>query len=590
MSSVYLFSILTIAKATYLTLSYDSNCITSNKIFNFAATEVTVIYHANLSGCANEVLLQIGSAMKTVDVVTLKDEKMAFSNQNLKISKHHTVFLFFNSDDIQKFINEYFVVAHSSSVVFLIVVKNCEDFEILSVWWTRFKILRVLAYCSITNELFSYNPLNSSTLQWNLENVSDLDAIFVKTTDLDGYPLKIYIFDRIPTAVSLENIPKTLSESVTYKRLLKVVPFAGVDSFIIAELSHFLNFTPMLVLDPKERLAYGQVFENGSGIGLLGSVATGVADIAGNGLYLKDYHTDQLDFLVPHNGINLCFIVPKASAIPSWKLVFSCFTKISWISLFSILLLLSILWDIFERLVQEKHYGVFYLLQLFLSTPSRNSPALNSKRLLILTCLFFNIILTSVFQGNLVTSYTKTVFYKDLDTLEEIDEAGLLVSTCITDIFGHNLTGARKNLYNKIVKTMSERSINRVAYKRDCCAVERKADAEFNIESMYVSEDGTPLLHITDICDLSYSVVFAIVKGFPFAATFNGIITKLIEAGFTEKWNEDVTYSITVQNRFKRNERSNSVKAIGIKETQAAFYILGSGLVLGFLIFLVEVL
>lgn len=571
------------------------NCVNDKKIFDFqvgTTTQLILPYPSEMPDCAIEVLKTIWTEeATTVKITSIEEEKVIFSDHLVKISQHLTIFLFREGDEVQKFINEYWVLAHSSSIVLLITIDDCDNFEILSVWWLHYKILNVFGYCSTTNHLFLYNPLKASISEWNLNNVSNPNSLLIKTKNLHGHPLKIYMFDRIPTAVSAENISEPISESRTYKELMKLIPYAGTDGFMLAELARLLNFTPFVVA-PKERLAYGQIFENGSGFGLLGSVATREADLAGNGLYMKDYHTDKLDFLFSYTGINMCFIVPKATAIPQWKLVFSCFTVISWGSLFSILVLLTLIWNLFEIVLPEgQRYGAFYMFQLFLSVASRDAPVVDSKRLLILTCLFFSIVITSVFQGNLVTSYTKTVFYKDLETLEDIDESGLLVSTCIADIFGHNITDVQKRLESKRVKTMMERSINRVAYTRDCCALERKKDAEFNIESIYISDDGTPLLHITSACDLSYPVALAVLKGFSFADSFNDAIARFVEGGFIDKWNEDVTHSITVHNRMRRSNRGGATnKIIGMREMQAAFYILNVGLILSFLVFLSEIL
>lgn len=570
-----------------------NDCMSDNAIFDTenTTTHIIVPYPANdLSDCVSEILKYIWrKKSSTVSINFYKG--VEFLDGTLKISQYQTIFLFRENADVQKFLNEYWILGYSTSTVFIFVTKNCENLKILTVWWSRYKILNILGYCSSANILFLYDCFEASLLEWNLKNFTNPRSCFTNRTNFYGYPLKVYMFDRIPTAVPTKNVSKTISESKTYKSLLKVVPYAGTDGFMLAELSKRLNFTP-LVSEPKERLAYGQIFENGSGFGLLGGIAMREADLGGNGIYVKDYRTDRLDFLAPYTGINICFIVPKAAAIPQWKLVFSCFTKLSWSSLIAVVLLLTFFWNGFEKLLPSERYGNFYPLQLLLSVSSRNTSVLHSKRLLILTCLFFNMTITSVFQGNLVISYTKTVFYKDLDSLEDIDESGLLVSTCMTDIFGPNVTGVRKSLESKRVKTMTERSINRVAYKRDCCALERKRDAEFSIESYFVSEEGTPLLHITAACDLNYPVAYAVVKGFPFATSFNKVLAGFVEGGFIDKWNEDITFSITVRNRMKRSNRINAVaanKVIGIREMQAAFYILSVGLFLSFCVFVAEV-
>lgn len=557
--------------------SSQKDCIKSTAPFaaiNSSSTDLFVIEHDD-SSCFDELLKETWTNQISVTIEKLKIDRPG----RLKIGRGHSTFLFANSSAIQEFTSKRQVSSYSTSSVLLVAMEDCGNFEVLIAWWLKFETLKTVGFCAASNLRFFYEPFEGKLREVDSEGLPWTRG----HQNSGGYPLKVAMFERVPTAVRSSNISKSLSESGTYEGLLNRLPFAGTDGFMLAELCRRLNLTPLLVA-PGDGVAYGAVFENGSGFGALGAIAAGTAEISGNGIYVKDYRSDDLEFLAPYTSVSICFVAPKAAAIPQWKLVFSCFALRCWLSLIALAVLLSVLWSLFER-----SFGPFYLIQILVSGSRRRLPSRDSRRLLVLACLYFNMIIGSVFQGNLVKSFTKAAYYKDLDTLEDIDESGLRISTCISDIFGRSLGGARKNLEARRVKTLEMKSIQRAAYRRDCCAVERKKDAQFLIESVYVAPDGTPLLHITEACDMSYPVAHVVKKGFPLAEVFDGIIVRFVEAGFVDKWNSDVTDSITMRNRIRKGAEVGRIKVVGIREVKGAFYILVAGLGAASVALLVEV-
>lgn len=139
-----------------------------------------------------------------------------------------------------------------------------------------------------------------------------------------------------------------------------------------------------------------------------------------------------------------------------------------------------------------------------MSGPTIHLPALGKERIFMATCLFSSIIIAGTFQvilksiqtcqfssfhyfhsfeqGTLVTSFSTDQYYKDINTLKELDESGFEIGTSsgsLKNLFGEPslgtpLTRSLASKY-KMINT-STPIITRAAYERDICAVERLTD------------------------------------------------------------------------------------------------------------------
>lgn len=88
-------------------------------------------------------------------------------------------------------------------------------------------------------------------------------------------------------------------------------------------------------------------------------------------------------------------------------------------------------------------------------------------------------------QGSLTTSFSTVSYYKDINTLKELDESGFEIGTSsgsLRNVFGTvnvstPLTGLISSLASKykMINT-SVPIIIRAAYKRDICCIERLTD------------------------------------------------------------------------------------------------------------------
>lgn len=91
------------------------------------------------------------------------------------------------------------------------------------------------------------------------------------------------------------------------------------------------------------------------------------------------------------------------------------------------------------------------------------------------------------YQGSLTRSFSTTTFYRDINTLEELAESGLMIgssSNYLDNIFGDDNLAVIKSLQSRIKKKLHDFSLDQTAYKRDICGIERLTDIKVIIAVM----------------------------------------------------------------------------------------------------------
>lgn len=184
----------------------------------------------------------------------------------------------------------------------------------------------------------------------------------------------------------------------------------------------------------------------------------------------------------------------------------------------------------------------------------------------------FTVIITGVFQGSLVKSFSSDSYYADIDSLEELDHSGLHIATSL-DVFHSGNPELMKRLESKRVQ-LNESSMGRAANIRDVAAVERQEDANLLISTTYKKNDGYPMLHLMKKCVSSSYLGYIVPKGCPYLNRLSRTINGFAESGLIEKWYEDVMEALMMESLRNSSCSDEELKPFDLEDVQAAFYIL----------------
>ncbi|KAJ3647497.1 hypothetical protein Zmor_019372 [Zophobas morio] len=434
--------------------------------------------------------------------------------------------------------------------------------DILRRFWEEFNVINIVAQTPCSSRIYIYRPFVKSSDVWGITENYSFDEIknnlLLITNILDNfnkYPLNIGMFPMELTAVL--DLPKLLRANPIYKNLSRSRDFGGLDGLMLGTLAQYLNFEVNLVGAMKE-LYFGEVLPNGTITpGALKDLFEGKIIYSANSRYIINYEKQTMEFTVPHLIQAICAVVPKAPKLPKWVALFRCFNKTAWLLIGLTLLVCTTFW---------------YFARSF-------------TKVLYCLCLLFNLVVLGIFEGYMFRTFTTTKFYPDINTLEELDKSGLTLEWDSWFFFKDN-SSLIKNLERKSVPVQQD-TFNSIAFHRNVATVEPKVYAEF-LSTKYVDSEGFPRLHIVDECLNTFLVGHVVPKGSAFLTIFNNFITKMMEAGLTEKWLRDVFDSTVTEKTYILNKNKQSVKAFSMDDLQIAFYGIVVGYVGSFLVFLCE--
>ncbi|XP_026478554.1 uncharacterized protein LOC113384978 [Ctenocephalides felis] len=151
-----------------------------------------------------------------------------------------------------------------------------------------------------------------------------------------------------------------------------------------------------------------------------------------------------------------------------------------------------------------------------------------AEQVFIAGCLVFNIVVSGTFQGSLTKAYTATIYYPDINTLEDLDESGLYIYTSspgMMDLFGSGSDDEVINaLGRKLCLTEKRKSIKLVAKNRNIASVERYDDAKLlETVTMYGQ------VHVIPECPRDYHISYIVRVGWPMLPDFDKMIQDILK-------------------------------------------------------------
>jgi hypothetical protein len=463
--------------------------------------------------------------------------------------------------------------------------------NILRRLWIEFNVVNVIAQttCSCdTSEIYIFRPFVKTDNLWGLTEyyhlkdiTSNFGVITNPLTDFNQFPLKVSIFERFPIAT--RRLPRMLRNNPIYKNLTWSKGFGGFDGLILGALAEHLNFD-MVPFGTTTENNFGVVFDNGTITGSLHDVIHRKVVYGANSRTINNAPAG-IEFTIPYVTNELCVVVPKALKLPNWAILIKCFDQLSWTSIALTVATSGIFWHQVGPSADfvKQSWQIFSFL---VGIPTKLVPTLHQIVFLV-ACMIFNIVILGTIQGFLFTSFTKTIYYKDVTTLEEVVQLGLPTATSIWNLV-YKDSDIMRRLKTKQVDP--NEVFDLVAFQRNIITFDTKIFLMIISKSKYVDDDGQPLLHIVNECVSTFKVATIVPKGSAFLNVFDNLITKLHESGLSSKWFNDMFDSIIAEKMISISKKRKSVKSFSLRDTESAFGIIVLGLACSVVVFLAEIL
>ncbi|XP_076284412.1 uncharacterized protein LOC143210952 [Lasioglossum baleicum] len=183
---------------------------------------------------------------------------------------------------------------------------------------------------------------------------------------------------------------------------------------------------------------------------------------------------------------------------------------------------------IFPRLTILVKYLAKVMLQP--TQPFENCKPSFPERLFVICSLWLSLILNGVFTSQLAASFSRLHYYDDIDTLEQLEESGLVILTSSRDIIEDALTDTTSPVLKRLRDRMmyaNETEINRRLFRsKDAAYLHQLTTLPFKY-----NEHQRRKLHIMKECPKDYILANIIQKGYsPFVLNilFNVLLYTVI--------------------------------------------------------------
>ncbi|KAL9894869.1 LOW QUALITY PROTEIN: ionotropic receptor 100a, partial [Glossina fuscipes fuscipes] len=406
--------------------------------------------------------------------------------------------------------------------------------------------------------------------------------------DMRRYPLRVQIFKSTYSRPQIDAVTK------------KVRYIYGVDGRVADLLQECMNFT-MELQEPNE-FYFGEKDANGSYNGVIGSIIRNELDVCLTAFFVKDYMVDEMEFSVSVYDDKLCICTPKAKRIPDsilpllsirsdlWLafIISGFFCSTIWTSIRIINLKMTIpltggsadkkkiylgksIWQQYGRIFNDTWVALVRVNIV------RYPPFANECILIASLCLV-SVVFGAVFESSLATAYIRHLYYKDIQTLQELDNSGLVLMykyTSMVDNLFDEETLLFSNLKRKLRKAdIKANLLNDIAFKRGTAAVSRRSNLMLHSYHYIVNKQ----IWMVPQIPRSYTLSYVWPKNAPWRGRINQLLLRFQATGLLPKFIRDMQTDTNIRDMMiYKNEEQQHPTALTITDLQLAFYVIFFG-------------
>ncbi|KAL5277198.1 hypothetical protein ACFFRR_002428 [Megaselia abdita] len=463
-----------------------------------------------------------------------------------------------------------------------------EDFtEIFRDLWRRQGVFRV--YLLTVVGIFLYDPFFYDN-NGNYGQIVDIEKRNLTTIfkDMNGYPLRVQIFRSVYSKIEFD-------ESKRVKRAV------GADAKVAYLLAEKMNYT--MILQQPEPDLFGTKLSNGSFDGTIGKIIRNETDISLSGYFVKDYFTRDIEFTATVYEDMLCCYLPKADRVPQSILPIVAVKYDIWIGFLITPLLCAIIWIIIRKCNSAifNHSKNITRLQCFrilvdtwvvwVRVNIMKFPPFHSERIFVISLCLVSVIFGALLESSLSTSYITPLYYKDINTLRELDESGYKIyykySSMADDLFFSETSPLFASLGKKLayINNVNLDMMKTLVDKGHMAAVTRYSSLKVESISYLVSKK---VIYVPE-CPKTYGIAYVVPKDFAFLEIINDVLLRITSAGLIEHWIKEMFDKASISLIQSHILDEQPLKILSLADLQLAFYLLFGGAVFAGLSLSIEI-
>ncbi|KAG7163529.1 Glutamate receptor ionotropic, delta-2-like 8 [Homarus americanus] len=378
-----------------------------------------------------------------------------------------------------------------------------------------------------------------------------------------------------------------------------------LDKRIVDSVAQVHNFT-YEVYEPADGL-WGYQVDNGSFTGVLGEVERNIKDFSLD-LSVTAEREVVIDFTVGYHWEPLTFVTSKPQPLPQWLALVRPYQAYAWLSFLLLLAAAGPTYWLLQKLSGSSHSFLGSILHMYgaMLTQGRRWPSSSAVRVFSASWLFFCLVVTVSYVGNLTAFLTVPALSPTVDSLEELVDSNFVWGINDFGAADYQLFKTSKvPLYQEIFRglTFCPSLVECVQQALD----ERFAFISFQtylrdaIAMHFIDKSGDTQVYLAKESFFPADTAYAMQKGSPMKRVFDGILKRLLGGGFVSKWMSTLIEEHTLATRRKAAAASalsgeteavleGNQLSLTLHHLQGVFYIYAVGLLLSALTFTCELI
>ncbi|XP_063621340.1 glutamate receptor ionotropic, delta-2-like [Cydia splendana] len=366
----------------------------------------------------------------------------------------------------------------------------------------------------------------------------------------------------------------------------------GMEMRIIDEFCRWVNCTVEIVRDDEHE--WGEIYENNTGVGVLGNVVEDRADIGITALYSWYEVYRVLDFSAPIIRTAITCIAPAPRILTSWDLPLVPFTWTMWMCIVFTFFYASLALSVAQRSTKNVFLDTFGMM----ITQTREDATSWRIRSITGWMLVTGLVIDNAYSGGLASSFTVPKYEASIDTVEDlVDRKMEWGATHDAWIFSIMLSEEPliKSLLNQF-KTYPADILKRKSFSRSMAFSIEHLPAGYFAIGEYITKEAAMDLEI--MLDKIYyeQCVVMLRKSSPYTAKLSELVGRLHQSGLMLSWETQVAlkyldFKVQLEVRLSRARKDlEGIEPLSIKQLLGIYIFYFGGVVIALLGFFGELL
>ncbi|CAH4018077.1 unnamed protein product [Pieris brassicae] len=377
----------------------------------------------------------------------------------------------------------------------------------------------------------------------------------------------------------------------------EIVPLGrdGVEIRLMDEFCRWVNCTIEIIGDNGEE--WGEVYENFTGLGVLGNVVEDRADFGITALYSWYEEFLYMDFSGYGVRTSVTCIAPSPRLLASWTMPLLPFSIYMWVGL-----LFTFIYEAFSLFVAQHFSAKKIFLTTFgiMITQSQNESNFKSWRIrsVVGWMMLTGLVLDNAYGGGLASTFTVPRYEPSVDTIQDmVDRKVTWAAT--HDAWVFSLSASQDPLIKQLVRQFhiyEPEELKRLSFTRKVAySVERLPAGYFAIGE-YIDDKAVHDFTIL-VQDFYYELCVVMMrKSSPYTLQMNKHIGRLHESGLMLAWERQIAlsllnYKVQIEVKLSRSKRDvETIEPISFRLVLGVFVLYGFGVVLATIAFFGEII